>query len=133
MIHFFGGSNEPLLLDAHVPNVLVMIVYKEAKILPLWSPSTLCLHVCCSVCLSVLLSVCLSFCLHLLLPVCLSFIFVKWSKNDPWHLRSTVALLFWIELGLEECPILFHTLKHRLIGLWFPSFIPTYPLLVLNS
>ena len=32
---FFGGSNEPLLLDAHVPNVLVMIVYKEAKILPL--------------------------------------------------------------------------------------------------
>ena len=29
------------------------------------------------------------------------------SKTDTRHLRSAVVLLFWIELNLEECPILF--------------------------
>ena len=35
--------------------------------------------------------------------------FFKFSNNDTRQLRSTVGLLFWIELGLEECPILFYS------------------------
>ena len=33
--------------------------------------------------------------------------FVKLSKTFSMHLRSIVVLLFWIELDLEECLILF--------------------------
>ena len=152
-----------------------MIVYKEAKILPLWSLSTPCLYVCPSVCLSVLfsvlltvllsvvLSICFSVGMSVLLTVrlsfCLSFLFsifpsfclskkkvkktfalnwkVKFQKIKKqfynckmkksrlkvfrcffnnikliyqWKFikRSTVIFFFWIELELEECPILFY-------------------------
>ena len=36
------------------------------------------------------------------------------SRTDTRYLRSTVVLLFWIELDFEECPILFYDISLKL-------------------
>ena len=41
-----------------------------------------------------------------------NLIFVKLSKTYSRHLKSTVILLFWIELDLKECPILLSICLH---------------------